>query len=68
MEVIANADSDDARKELRLQYKTLLGETVKTLIDLELAIDRGDADAAVELVEQLVTNKNDGHEVFVPAE
>ena len=66
---VINEITDEAKKkEMVVTYKTIMGNLVKTLIDLEIAIESGNADAAVELVGKLVDNKAEGHEVFIPAE
>ncbi len=47
-----------------LQYKAIMKKQIVVMMDLSMALDKGDADGAVKLISQLGTIKKEGHDKY----
>ena len=66
---VLNQITDEAKKrEMVVTFKTIQGNVLKTLIDLEIALVKQDAEGAVALIDKLADLKKEGHDLFVPVE
>lgn len=58
------AASGEKKQQMLIGFRKKMAETLKHMLDLEIALLEGRADDAAELVNQLATDKNEGHEAY----
>ncbi len=58
--------SADKRQAMVAEYKKIQGDTVIALIHLEVALEKGDKEAAAKMIDELGSLKKAGHDKFVP--
>lgn len=59
-----DALSGEAKKKMLIGYRKKMVETIKNMLDLEIALLEGRADDAAALVNKLATDKNEGHDKY----
>lgn len=60
----ANAEEHITKKEDVILYRTMMADTIKKLLDMEIAVLKGDNDAAAACVNDLNSLMKNGHTKF----